>query len=367
MKNILAFITLILLTFSVAAQQQRHEIAIPDILGYKTLICDFHMHTVFSDGSVWPTVRVDEAYRDGLDAISITEHVEYHPHKKDVRDSIYRSYEIAKPRADAKNIILVKGAEITRSMPPGHFNALFIDDYDTLNQPGWYESLKAAKVQGAFIFWNHPGWRQKDEIPIWYKEHSQLYHDGLFSGIEIANERSYYPLSYQWAIDSNLTIIGNSDIHSPVDYFYDKSKGEQRNLTLVFASERSEEGIKEALEQGRTAVWYKDLIMGKQEFLQALIYEAVDHEKVVLPEPGESYSTSFYNTSDLPMSFELVERPDGITCPKLFRIDPHCSVLFKISRSDTISIDNDPMIIYEAKNFLVAPDKGCILKLKIGK
>ena len=41
------------------------------------------MHSVFSDGLVWPTVRVDEAYRDGLDAISLTEHIEYRPHKQE--------------------------------------------------------------------------------------------------------------------------------------------------------------------------------------------------------------------------------------------------------------------------------------------
>ncbi len=30
----------------------------PNILGYKTLKCDFHQHTVFSDGDVWPSIRV---------------------------------------------------------------------------------------------------------------------------------------------------------------------------------------------------------------------------------------------------------------------------------------------------------------------
>ncbi|MHC4330495.1 MAG: hypothetical protein ACYSWW_20505 [Planctomycetota bacterium] len=39
------------------------KINFPDILGYKTLKCDFHMHTVFSDGQVWPTTRVDEHNR----------------------------------------------------------------------------------------------------------------------------------------------------------------------------------------------------------------------------------------------------------------------------------------------------------------
>ena len=32
----------------------RDNILIPDVNGFKVLKCDFHMHTVFSDGRVWP-------------------------------------------------------------------------------------------------------------------------------------------------------------------------------------------------------------------------------------------------------------------------------------------------------------------------
>lgn len=64
--------------------QVRNEIRVPDPEGYRTLKCDFHIHTVFSDGLVWPTVRVDEAYREGLDAIALTEHLEYRPHRQDI-------------------------------------------------------------------------------------------------------------------------------------------------------------------------------------------------------------------------------------------------------------------------------------------
>jgi len=56
----------------------------PDIEGYLTLKTDLHMHSVFSDGSVWPDIRVQEALMDGLDAIAITEHLEYQPHLADI-------------------------------------------------------------------------------------------------------------------------------------------------------------------------------------------------------------------------------------------------------------------------------------------
>ena len=83
-----------------AAARERAEINIPDILGYKTLKCDFHLHTVFSDGNVWPPIRVDEAWLQGLDAISITDHLEYQPHDEDIKADHNRSYELARARAE---------------------------------------------------------------------------------------------------------------------------------------------------------------------------------------------------------------------------------------------------------------------------
>ena len=46
------------------------HIAVPDLPGYKTLKCDFHLHTYYSDGHVTPEMRVLEAWAEGLDAIS---------------------------------------------------------------------------------------------------------------------------------------------------------------------------------------------------------------------------------------------------------------------------------------------------------
>ena len=52
-------------------------IVFPDTEQYVTLVVDLHTHSVFSDGHVWPKIRVAEALRDGLDALAITEHLEY--------------------------------------------------------------------------------------------------------------------------------------------------------------------------------------------------------------------------------------------------------------------------------------------------
>lgn len=125
--------------------QRRNEIQVPDLDGYTTLKCDFHMHTVFSDGLVWPTVRVDEAYREGLDAISLTEHIEYRPHKKDVVADHNRSFDLCQKQAEKLEILLIRGSEITRPMAPGHFNAIFLADSNPLEQKEYKDAFNEAK------------------------------------------------------------------------------------------------------------------------------------------------------------------------------------------------------------------------------
>ena len=152
MKTTKFLLVTLLLVMSVSELQAqvRNEIKIPNLKGYQTLKCDFHSHTVFSDGLVWPTVRIDEVYREGLDAISLTEHIEYRPHKADIQAPHCRSYEIAEKPAKAKDILLIRGSEITRAMPPGHFNAIFLNNCDSLEQVEWRDAFKEAKAPVSY-------------------------------------------------------------------------------------------------------------------------------------------------------------------------------------------------------------------------
>ena len=166
-------ITFILLILSVAGFSQVHSHALgrklrfPDIPGYKTLKCDFHQHTVFSDGSVWPDIRVAEALMDGLDAISLTEHLEYQPHKADIpHPDRNRSYNIAIEEAKNHDLVIVKGSEITRKMPVGHNNAVFLNDPNKLLLTDSIAIFREAKKQGAFIFWNNRSTSNADKRKI---------------------------------------------------------------------------------------------------------------------------------------------------------------------------------------------------------
>ena len=57
-----------------SAELDTRAIEFPDTAEFQTLVVDLHTHSVFSDGHVWPRIRIGEALRDGLDAIAITEH-----------------------------------------------------------------------------------------------------------------------------------------------------------------------------------------------------------------------------------------------------------------------------------------------------
>jgi len=272
------------LFFSIAGFSQDHSHAIgrklkfPDIPGYKTLKCDFHQHTVFSDGSVWPDIRVQEALLDGLDAISLTEHLEYQPHKDDIpHPDRNRSYHIAIEEAANHDLIIVKGSEITRKMPPGHNNAIFLSDPNKLLVDDSIQVFREAKKQGAFTFWNHPNWtpQRKDGMATLTDVHRLLIREKLLDGIEVVNDKTYSDEALQIALDNNLTIMGTSDIHKLIDWDFKVPQGGHRPLTLVFAKERTAESIKDALMNRRTVAVFKDLLIGRNEFLVPLIQSSL--------------------------------------------------------------------------------------------
>lgn len=282
MRFFLAVCLLAISQFCQAQANHSHQLPrsmkFPDVPGYKTLKCDFHQHTVFSDGSVWPDIRVKEALMDGLDAISLTEHLEYQPHKADIpHPDRNRSYELALQEAKDHDLIIVRGSEITRKMPPGHNNAIFISDANQLLVSDSVEVFRAAKKQNAFIFWNHPNWvsQRKDGIATLTDMHRLLIKEKLLDGIEVVNDQTYSDEALQIALDNNLTIMGTSDIHGLIDWDFGVHKGGHRPITLVFAKERTQASIQEALANRRTVVSYKNLFIGRNEHLVPLIQASI--------------------------------------------------------------------------------------------
>ena len=302
------FTLLLLLALSsqLFAQPHRHDanpaIYFPDVPGYKTLRCDFHIHSVFSDGSVWPDIRVQEAVRDSLDAISLTEHLEYQPHKQDIPNpDRNRAYQLAEEYARPYGLVITPGAEITREMPPGHTNAIFIQDANKLLKDDPYEVFEeAVKRQGDFTFLNHPHWvaQRKDGIATLTDMHRQLISQQLLHGIEVVNETTYSDEALQIALDNNLTIMGTSDIHGLVAWTFKLDEGGHRPVTLVFAKEKTNESIREALFAQRTAVWHNNTLIGREEHLLPLLNAAISIVSAEYIGPSAVIKVKIKNDSD---------------------------------------------------------------------
>lgn len=270
MKKLIIFI-IVLLSFTLSNAQKK-IINIPDIPGYTTLKCDFHIHTVFSDGQVWPTYRIDEAWKDGLDVLAITDHLEYQPHKEYIPADHNAAYKIAGIRAKERNLILVHAIEITRSMPPGHLNALFLNDAAEIFVDDPFETIEKAVQQGGFIHWNHPGWKaqEPDGIPKLYDIHIKLLDKEYIHGIEFFNSTEYYPNILEWCSEYDLAVLSNSDEHGIIAESYGHMT---RPMTLVFAKERSKESLKEAMFDARTLAYFNNTLAGREDLLRQ-VFEA---------------------------------------------------------------------------------------------
>lgn len=273
-------------------------ISIPDVEGYKTLKCDFHVHTIFSDGDVRPEIRVWEGAGRGLDVIAITDHLEYRPHKF-ITGDYNESYKLAKTIEAGSNVIVISGAEITRSKPIGHFNALFLKDANALVADDPLVAIDKALEQGAFIMWNHPGW--PNDTSTMYNVHQELIMKKKIHGVELVNGFEYYPKAFNYCKDYNLTYMGNTDIHGVYKQTYrtDKQYGP---ITIVFARERSESGVKEALFAGRSVVKFGDMLIGSEKNLLALVKACLAYE--VKEVKGNQVLVKVKNKSTL--NFELM-------------------------------------------------------------
>jgi hypothetical protein len=350
----LIFTTLILLSIGMTVSGQRKIINLPDINGYVTLKCDFHMHTVFSDGDVWPTVRVDEALRDGLDAIAITDHIEYTPKDDFIPVDLNAAWKIAEPYARERNLILVHGTEITRKMPPGHFNALFITDALLIARDSVWDSFEAAAKQGAFIQWNHPGWKaqQPDGIPRMYEIHQRLIRNGWLHGIEFFNDSEYYPLVFSFCTQYNLALMANSDVHGSISEFYTSPDYINRPMTLVFAKGKNHDSLKEAMFAGRTLVYFRDMLAGKEEFAKPFFYKCITVGKPYF-QNDKSLFFEVTNKSDIP--FYLINGvPDA---PSSITLAANSITRVVLSKKVTTPL------VYDVKNILIGEKE--ILKVEL--
>lgn len=207
-----------------------HVQAPPRVAGGWLVAGDFHVHAFPGDGVLAPAQLRREAARRNLHVIALTNHNHM------LENWLW-------PRATRERLpLLLPGAEITTAA--GHVIAAGADD-----MVRWQDGLRAAidgvHAQGGVGILAHP----EPDVESTLDEATL----SALDAVEVANGPTFQPdqgagasLYRDWRSRRVLAAIGSSDFHQAVPI------GVQRTVLLVHAL--NEQGVLEAIREGRTAV-----------------------------------------------------------------------------------------------------------------
>lgn len=179
----------------------------------------------------------------------------------------------------------------------------------------------------------------------------------MLHGIEVYNWE-FCPEAMNWANEKNLTMLGNSDVHGPMDV-----NDGHRPLTLVFAKNRTLSGIKEALFDRRTAVYFGNTIAGRSEFLEPLFFESLEYNNAPLKlKNKETKVVKITNNSDVDYELELVQPGVGFDAPENITLKAHhVSALSLSGNSDEIANTGNVDVYYRVNNLLTGVDDNLVV------
>ena len=201
--------------------------------GYVVLEADLHVHSFLGDGVLWPWDLALEARRRGLDAIAITNHNQVVA----ARIGRWIASRMAMP------LVLI-GEEITA--PNYHLIAVGIDEAVSGHRsPG--SAIAEIHAQGGAAIAAHPTrafWPAYDAAAIRELDGAEVTHPlAYWQGPQVLRE--FFAMLQR--VRGRAAAVGSSDYHVFA------SLGVCR--TYVFARERSEAAVIEALRQGRTVAF----------------------------------------------------------------------------------------------------------------
>jgi hypothetical protein len=134
-----------------------------------------------------------------------------------------------------------------------------------------------------------------------WPEHKKILKEGYMDAIEIYNMAcGYTPEGHEWALKHNLAMLGNSDCHAPFFMEIDYLHGAHRPITLVFAKEKSIKGIREALDDCRSAVFAEGMVYGREQELRPLLEACLKVNSVQFK--AKEVVIEFENVSSIPVT-----------------------------------------------------------------
>jgi len=222
------------------------------------LLCDFHIHTNISDGSLSLRDVVNLYGEHGFDVISVTDHIldrytleERIKNKEpinavkeeDFKDYLKMLWNESKRAWEEYRMLLIPGAEITNDFNKYHILAIDIKEYVDPTLPV-EEVVKELKEQNAVVIAAHPDRKKTDKKhDSWYLWKNQEKFKELFDAWEVANRDDLFNSIGV----KKYNYIANSDFHEPQHLYSWK--------TLIRA-EKNVEAIKEAIRKNENIAIY---------------------------------------------------------------------------------------------------------------
>ena len=194
-----------------------------------------------------------------------------------------------------------------------HVNALFARDLNVTAGRDLLPALRLMREQGAFLFWNHPGWKGNRN---WHPEIDAAHKEGLIHGVEVVNDDQFEPQTLPWLEEKKLTILANSDVHQLVEV----RPGHHRSpVTLAFARTRDLDGLREALTSRRTLAWRQNELWGSGKLLTGLFQASVTPASTRLRVSDGGVVLRLRNNSAIPYELRIVSAPAWLMCSGFVR------------------------------------------------
>jgi len=218
------------------------------------LLCDFHIHTTYSDG-VLPLPKVVDLFgQSGHDVIAITDHIVNHDsglgqvaHRignsldpeswKRYADEIDREADRA---WSTYGMLVLRGAEMTRNTinrnTSVHLLALGLDEFLTADGDP-LDMLKEIRARGAVSVACHPHEMSEWFANTWYLWNRRKFVAPLLDLWEVGCRWELYPVISR----QSLPHLANSDFHRPEHLYAWKS---------LLQAEKTRESVVAALKRG---------------------------------------------------------------------------------------------------------------------
>jgi hypothetical protein len=212
----------------VPSPRQRRQL--PSAPGLTWLACDFHAHSVHSDGSLGVAELAAQAVEARLDVLAVTDHntLSHHPSLPE--------------QSSRYGVTLLAGQEVTTDR--GHANAFGDVGWVDFRRPAtaWVSAVRDAggllsicHPLAADCSWHHPLRERPPLAEVWH----WTWLDRTWTG----------PLAWWTAWGSDTVPIGGSDFHSP-----DQGRPLGVPVTWVACESTEPDAVLDGLRAGRTAL-----------------------------------------------------------------------------------------------------------------